>query len=41
MWPEGEGVEPARLPHLVQRVQVGVHVVSIVGVGCSTTARRS
>lgn len=33
MWAERKGVEPARLPELVQRVQVGVGVVGIVGVG--------
>ena len=33
MRPEGDGVEPPALPQLVQSEQVGVHVVSIVGVG--------
>lgn len=33
MGPEGNGVEPSCLAQLVQSVQVGVHVVSIVRVG--------
>lgn len=32
--PEGEGVEAAGLAHLIQHVQVGIHVVCVVGIGC-------
>ena len=34
VWPEGEGVEPPRLAHLVQSEQVGVHVECVIGKGC-------
>lgn len=35
--PEREGVEPPRLSHLVEGVQVGVHVVGVVGVSCTVS----
>lgn len=42
--PEGEGVEAACLAHLIKHIQVGIHVVGIVRVGCREAragARRS